>query len=406
MFKAIYTGMSGMAGFSKGLDLLSSNIANLNTPGFKGSELSFRDLFYQYTEGGASNGSSSQMGNGVDASTTRLRFRQGELRDTGNPLEVAVSGNGFLVLKEDDEYFYTRAGQFEFDKDGYLVERVSGGRVMMLDGVRNLQEVNIAEIRTSPPSPTSRVEFTGIMTRTIDPNTGSSVHDIDNVKIYDSVGTEHTLALHFTSTTPGVWTVEVREPAVGPNTVLATGTIKYAADGTPEVGFNSFSFDFLPAGGQADNITMYFGEPGSFLWTTGFGGGTTSGVSVLKQDGYPIGALTTATFDERGFLKLSYGNGQTVTGDRLALAWFNDLQGLTQLAGSMFANRSGQVATLNGATEGAMGKIEAGKIEGSNVDLTEQFSDMIIIQRGYQASSQVTTVANEMLQQLMDLRRR
>lgn len=404
MIGTIYKGLTGLLGFSKGLDVLGNNIANLNTPGFKGSELSFRDLFYRYSAIGDGQ-STSQIGQGMDASATRTRFRQGELRDTGNPLDIAVDGSGFLVLQQDGKNYYTRAGQMEFSRDGLLVDRTTGGRVQSLTGSLLLQDINIASLRSNLPQPTSRVEFTGNMTRTIPPS-GSATHQITGVTVYDSAGTLHTLTINFTSTTAGIWTLEIIEPAASPTAVIGTGEIRYQGNGSPEVNFNTATLNLAPAGTAASTITLFFGEPGTFSWTTGFSGTTNSGAQVSTQDGYAVGSLTKATFSENGTLTLTYSNGQITDGPRLALAWFDDLQRLGQQGNSLFVNNGDERPILGHATEGVMGKVIAEKIELSNVELTEQFTDMVIIQRGYQASSQITTVSNEMIQQLFEIQGR
>jgi len=124
---------------------------------------------------------------------------------------------------------------------------------------------------------------------------------------------------------------------------------------------------------------------------------------VQSQNGVAAGSLTKATFDENGALQLTYSNGKTVSGPSLALAWFDDLQSLRLTANSLFVNDTGQVPTIGTASQGVMGRIVAGRVELSNVELTGQFTDLIILQRGYQASSQVVSVANEMIQQLLDI---
>jgi flagellar hook protein FlgE len=404
MIGTIYKGLTGLIGFSKGLDVLGNNIANLNTPGFKGSESSFRDLFYRYSVNGDGQ-STSQIGQGVDASSTHTRFRQGELRDTGNPLDIAIDGSGFLILRQDGENYYTRAGQLEFNHDGLLVDRTTGGSVQSLTGSLLLQDINIASLRSNPPQATSRVEFTDNMTRTI-PTTGPATHQITGVTVYDSAGTMHTLTINFVSTTPGIWTLEVLEPAANPTAVIGTGEIRYQGNGTPELNYNMATFNLAPAGTTASTITLFFGEPGTFSWTTGFSGSTTSDAQVSTQDGYAVGSMTEATFSENGTLTLSYSNGQITDGPRLALAWFNDLQRLEMQGNSLFANNGDEQPILGHAAEGVMGQVVAEKIELSNVELTEQFTDMVIIQRGYQASSQITTVANEMIQQLFEMQGR
>lgn len=404
MLGTIYKGLTGLLGFSKGLDVLGNNIANLNTPGFKGSELSFRDLFYRYSVNGDGQ-SNSQIGQGLDVSTTRTRFRQGELRDTGNPLDVAIDGNGFLILRQDGNTFYTRAGQLEFGRDGYLVDRVTGGRLQSLTGGLLLQDINISSLRTNPPQPTSRVEFSGNLTRNLGP-TNSATHQITGVTVYDSAGTTHNLTINFTSTSAGIWTLEVLEPSVDPVAVIGTGEIRYQGNGSPEVGFNTASFTLTPTGTAASTITLFFGEPGTFSWTTGFSGTTTSDARVTTQDGRAAGSLTEATFSENGTLTLAYSNGQTADGPQLALAWFQDLQRLELQGNSLFVNQADEQPILGHAAEGVMGQVVAEKIELSNVELTEQFTDMVIIQRGYQASSQITTVTNEMIQQLFEIQGR
>lgn len=404
MLGTIYKGLSGLMAFSKGLDVLGNNIANLNTPGFKGTELNFRDLFYRYSTSGDGQ-STYQDGQGVDASSTRTQFKQGNLSATGNPLDIAIDGTGFLVLQKDGKTYYTRAGQMTINTDGILVDQASGMHVQALTGSTIFSDINIASLRSSPAHPTTRVELTGNLTRNV--GTGAPVtHEINDVSVYDSAGAAHKLQLKFTSSTPGVWTVEVLEPAVSATTVIATGEIHYQGDGSPQAGFNTVVFNLSPSGTPASSITLFFGEPGTFSWTTGFSGGTTSDAKVSKQDGYAVGSLTKTTFSENGTLSLEYSNGQKLNGPQLALAWFLDLQRLGQQGNSLFVNTGDEHPILGHAAEGIMGKVVSGKIELSNVDLTQQFTNMVIIQRGYQASSQVTTVANEMIQQLLDMRGR
>jgi flagellar hook protein FlgE len=405
MLSTIYSALSGMLGFSKGLDVVSNNIANLNTPGFKGSELEFRDLFYRYSQdGGAQDGARSQIGSGLETKSTRTRFRQGELRDSGNPLDVAVDGNGFLVLKPKDGeqlygvgggQVYTRAGQLEFGADGFLVERSSGARVMVLDGGA-MHEMSIDNLRTSAPVATTEIRVSGNL------SPGSTSADLNNVTVFDQAGQSHTLAIRFNRDPADAahWFVEARD---SDNRLLGSGEVRFQGNGSPAPGANTFSFTFAPASTPSTAITLQFGEPGSFSGVTNFSGPTQSDLQVRSQNGVAAGSLTSATFDEGGALRLSYSNGRTVSGPSLALAWFDDLQALRVSAGSVFVNDGGQAPVIGKAQEGIMGRIAAGRVELSNVELTEQFTDLIILQRGYQASSQVTSVANEMIQQLLDI---
>jgi flagellar hook protein FlgE len=402
VFSTIYAALSGMLGFSKGLDVISNNVANLNTPGFKASELEFRDLFYRYSQGGGEqDGARAQIGSGLDTQGTRTRFREGELRESGNPLDVAIDGNGFLVLAPPDgeklygrggAQVYTRAGQLEFGTDGILVDRASGFRVMGWDGGA-MHEVSIANLRTSAPVPTTEVRLSGNL------SPGSAAADMNSLAVFDAAGKQRTLALHFTrdSADSTHWFAEVRENG----TLLGSGEVRFQPNGAPADGGTSFGFSL---GDQ--QIRVILGEPGTFSGVTNFSGPTQSDLQVRSQDGAAAGSLTSATFDETGALRLTYSNGKTVSGPTLALAWFEDLQALRVSAGSVLVNDGAQAPVIGTPREGTMGRVAAGRLEMSNVELTEQFTDLIILQRGYQASSQVTSVANEMIQQLLDLDRK
>ena len=403
MFSTIYSALSGMLGFSKGLDVISNNVANLNTPGFKASELEFRDLFYRYSQGGGQqDGARSQIGSGLDTGGTRTRFREGELRESGNPLDVAIDGNGFLVLQPADgerlygrggEQVYTRAGQLEFGTDGILVDRASGARVMGYEG-GTLRAISIDSLRTSAPVPTTEVSLSGNL------SPGSASSDLNNLAVFDGSGRQRTLSLRFTRDAADAthWFTEVRDENAA---LLGSAEVRFQPNGAPAEGGSSFGFKLAD-----QEIRVVLGDPGTFSGVTNFSGPAQSDLQVRKQDGVAAGSLTSATFDESGALRLSYSNGKTVSGATLALAWFDDLQGLRLSAGSVFVNDGTQTPVIGGAREGIMGRIAAGRVELSNVELTEQFTDLIILQRGYQASSQVTSVANEMIQQLLDLDRK
>ena len=423
MFESIYTGLSGLLSFSKGLDIISNNVANLNTPGFKSSQLEFQDLYYQYRMEG-DNPFASQLGTGVGTGNTSLRFAPGELRDTGNDTDVAIDGNGFFILRKDGEVFYSRVGQFEFDENGFLIARSNNARVAGLansatgsvsSGIYsggggsanagNLQDVNISGFRTSPAVATTEVKFLDNL------STGDTSHEITNLVVYDSVGTAHTLTITFTNNTaaPRSWLLEVKDET---GTVLSSGEIRFQGNGSPEApiaggpDFNKHSFSYAPNGAVANTITLNFGDPGSFSGATSFSGGINSSLKVGSQNGHAAGSLTKISFDPDGYLVAAYSNGQSDKPARLALAWFNYLQGLQETGGNLFVNNTNQEPRLAPPGADVMGKLAGNKIELSNVELTQQFTDMIIIQRGYQGSSQIISVANEMIQQLFDLRKR
>lgn len=400
MLSSIYTGLSGLLAFSKGLDVLSNNITNLNTPGFKGSELAFRDAFYQNAERQGTNQANLQIGQGVDTGTTHVKYGQGELRETGNPLDVAIDGNGFFVVRRDGELLYTRAGQFEFDGDGFLVERTSRARATALTGGNQLVDININGRRVSAPQPTSRVTLSGNL------SSGGSTHSLSEVTVFDGAGVSRTLALNFTNNnavTAGSWLVEVRDTN---GAVIANGEIRYRPNGSPESEFNTLQFAFAPGSAPETMITLDFGDPGSFSNSTNFSGGMTSDLQVRNQDGRPNGSLIETTVNERGELTVSYSNGQTEAFERLVLAQFSSPQDLNAVGGGFFQNTTDQAVVYGSPDTDGLGKTLASRVELSNVELTEQFTDLVVLQRGYQASSQIISVTNEMIQQLMDIRNR
>ncbi len=400
MISSLNIGYSGLLAFSKGLDAISGNVANLNTVGFKSSQLVFRDLLYYQGHARSDNGSPQLiLGQGVDVPASRIRFKPGEFRSTGNPLDTAIDGNGFFILKKDDQTMFTRNGQFEFGADGYLVSRVNGAQVMRLNGsgLGGLDGIQINQYLTSPPRATGRVSFAGNLSR------GGTTHQLTSVAVIDSTGGSHNLSLTFTNNnavTSGSWLVEVRDAT---NAIIANGEIRFQGNGSPAAGFNQMIFAFTPAGVPASNITLFFGDPGSFAGATNFSAGTTSDLRVSAQDGYASGSILNLTVNASGYLVINYSNGQTQTIDRLALAWFMDLQALTQNDEGMFTSPGTESPAIAGAGENVMGGILSGQVELSNVELTEEFTDMVVIQRGYQASSQVISVANEMIQQTIEI---
>ncbi|HKQ31375.1 MAG TPA: flagellar hook-basal body complex protein, partial [Burkholderiales bacterium] len=319
--------------------------------------------------------------------------------DTGAPLDAAIDGNGFFVLRDGDRTFYTRNGQFDFDADDFLADKISGARVAAFAGSNSFQDISLNGRRTAPPVATTRIDFVQNLQRT------STTHTMTQTVI-DAIGASHTLTFVFTSDAtatppPFVWLIEVRE---GATSIAANLQIRFQSNGTPESGFNSVSFPYVPAGTPSTNIQMFFGDPGSFAGTTLFSAATD--LRVSSQNGRTAGSLTEATFNDSGALTLKYSNGEIVTDKKLALAWFNDLSALTQGDSGLFSAPAGTDVILGSAGDGMMGAIAPRKIELSNVELTEEFTQMVIIQRGYQASSQVISVSNEMIQQLFDLRKR
>jgi flagellar hook protein FlgE len=397
MLTSLYTALAGMNAYSRGLDLISNNVANLNTPGFKVSDPLFREIVYQHLDAAAGRSQGSLPGGaGVEVGSTTMTFKQGELRDTGNALDAAIDGNGFFMLDEDGHERFTRAGQFQFNEDGLLVERGSGAKVWVSTPNSALGFLDIDDVRTYPPKVTSEVTIVGTLARG-----GTTLsYDLPNVTVFDAAGTSIPLHARLTRDADDFfkWTVEVLDAE---NAVLGSGEIHFTENGTPAEDASQVTVTV-----DADNVDDFdvvfnFGTPGSFAGVTSPAASTTSQLQVLRQDGLAAGSLTRTEFDDKGQLKLTYSNGKTDVVATLVLAQFDAPDQLQALGNGMFAAPGGATRTLGTALTEGLGRIVGGRLEMSNVELTQQFTDLIIMQRGYQASSQISSVANELIQTLL-----
>jgi len=395
----IYSGTTGLLTFSKGLDVISNNVANMNTPGFKRSDLLFRDLFYQYQLTGEANQdfSARKDGNGVKENGTLTSFSQGDIQQTGNETDVAIDGNGFFILRDDENTFYSRVGQFKIDKDGYLISTLNEARVAGIDESGQLMDINISALRTNPAKATTEVTFVNNL------SSGATDHEIADIEVFDSLGNKHLLDLKLTnnsSETPLSWLLEIKDE--DENVISSGNEIRFQGNGSPEEGFNSITFTFEPADADPMEITFSFGTPGSFTGATSFSAGSSSDLAVGTQDGYAYGSQTNVSFDQDGIMEVAYSNGEKVKGERLALGWMNDLQSIEQIGNGLFLMNDPYLLQISAANQGVMGEIVGKSIEISNVELSQEFTDLVIVQRGFQVPSQVVSIANEMIQQLLD----
>lgn len=397
MLTSLYTALAGMNAYSRGLDLISNNVANLNTPGFKVSDPLFREIVYRHLDAAAGRSQQGVPGGaGVEVGATTMSLRQGELRDTGNALDAAIDGSGFFMLDQDGEQRFTRAGQFQFNEDGVLVERGSGAKVWISTADTALGFFNIDDARTFPPKATSEVTIAGTLARG-----GSTLtYDLPNVTVFDSAGTS--IALHARLTRDAEdffkWTLEVLDAQ---NTVLGSGEIRFTESGTPAEDASRVTVTVDADGVDDFDVAFDFGAAGSFAGVTSPAASTTSQLQVLRQDGLAAGSLTRTEFDDKGQLKLTYSNGKTDVVGTLVLAQFDAPDQLLALGNGMFAAPEGAIRHLGTALTEGRGRIAGGRLEMSNVELTQQFTDLIIMQRGYQASSQISSVANELIQTLL-----
>jgi len=405
MLDSILIGMSGMEGFSKGLKVISNNVANLNTPGFKSSSLLFTDAYYQQGSAGdfrsGGNGQPALFGTGVSTLSSVINFKPGETQQTGNPLDVGISGTGYLVTqdKDDKSLAYTRDGQTQFGTDGFLVSTTTGKYILGYgsDTAQGLSKISLDGLRSSAPKATATVVFTGNLTSG---TTTAGTPPTDTtlpVAVNDVLGGQHSLTVVFHNngtTDPNHWTVTISDGT----TRVATGSIGFIA-GAPDPAADKLTFTYTPTGGTAMPVTLDFSSN-----VTSFVNGNTSSLEVASQDGYGAGTISKVAFDTEGKLSVTYSNGQTAKGAQLALADFRSTGVLQEKGSGEFITTNPALTSYGRPNSAGLGTIVSGEVEASNVDLSGEFSNLIVMQRGYQASSNILSTANDMLQELFDMR--
>ncbi len=388
ILQALYNSVSGLFSFSQGLNTISNNISNMNTPGFRGS-----DSFYENVMG---DDGTRIAGTGEDTS-------EGQIEQTTNATNVAINGEGLFVLKDSQgSTYYTRSGQFQFNQDGVLVDSVNGYFVQGYDANGNFGNIDISSLKTLPAQATTTVNLTG----NISPN--DPTDKVSNITVYDAQGASHVLTVTLTNSNPNAatstsaasgssWTVAVTDSN---GNSLGSGTVQFDSTGAPEAGFNTVTVN-TTFGGQAQSIAFNFGTPGGLSGATSFHG-TASSLAAQVKDGHAVIGISSQSFDQNGVLQLTYADSETKPGPQLALAAFADESNLQAIQGNLYLPPKDQVAQIGRPGTSYLGQIEGSSLEMSNVDLTQELADMIVIQRGYQASSRVMTVSSDMLQQLYD----
>lgn len=393
MFNSIYIGLTGLNAYSRGLQAVSNNVTNLNTSGFKGSTVSFQNFYGTGDNGGLSyTVDSHDAGNGVGMGDSMLNMKQGELRQTDRDLDLAVDGTGFLVLMDGSDMLYTRTGSFEVDKDGFIVLQGTKMRLATLDQSGSPVALTVDSSRTSAPKVTSKVTFADNLSSTTD------TYDVKDMKVYDAAGGLHTWKATFTRATgDGVtgnqWTVKVTDDKNA--TIGTTATLKFDTSGHVD-GAKTLSFT-----DDTNHFTVALDFSGA---VTSFSSGDVVSLRAASIDGNTVGALTTIAVNDKGELELGYSNEQKVQLGAVAIADFRDTESLTQRSGGIFAyDGTGEHVYLP-SSDPRVGKVMSKRLEASNVDLSKEFGDLILIQRGFQAASQIVSVSNDMIQQLFGIR--
>ncbi len=409
MLRSLFAGVSGMRTHQLDMDVIADNIANVNTTGFKAGRMTFKEVYSQLLRsargpmGDLGGVNPLQVGLGVTMGSIDTLFTQGALQATGRELDLSIDGNGFFVLTDGQNRYFTRAGIFSIDSEGNLVY-TNGMKVMgwngdpvtgTLDINRPAEPITIQQ-RWIPGQATTRIDLTG----NLDSRLGLGDTVVRTVDIYDSLGNVHSLSLTFTRS------------SVGNNEWQLTGAS--IPGGGVSVSPVNQTLSFGPSGVLASpvavQLTVTYPGAGSFVVDLNLGSlasfADTTNVEVAFRDGYKRGDLVRITVDDLGVIKGVYSNDLIRDLGQIALAMFPNPEGLVKQSDTLFV-RSGNSGpeTIDRPGSGNRGRLVPGFLEMSNVDLSQEFTNLILAQRGFQASSRVITTSDEMLQELMTLKR-
>jgi flagellar hook protein FlgE len=398
MLRSLFSGISGLRSHQTMLDVTGNNIANVNTTGFKASQIQFQDTLSQMLNAasGAQDGvggqNPAQVGLGVQVAGITTNFTQGAAQLTGRSTDMMISGDGFFVVRQGTQQFYTRAGSFDFDSTGQMVLPGDGAIVQgwaaengVIDTSRPVGDIRVGVGTVMPAKATVNAPFAGNLQADAKDGTVKTV----TVKAFDAIGTAREIALTLTKGATG-WTMSATDGtstyAATPLTFDATGALTWTDGTTGDVSF------------------MLGGVSVDLSGVTGMAGVDT--VAAGKQDGYASGILESFALGSDGTITGSFSNGLKQTLGRIAMASFTNPSGLAKAGGSLFTTsvNSGD-PQVGAAGTGGRGTLSAGSLEMSNVDLSTEFTQLIIAQRGFQANSRVITTSDEVLQELVNLKR-
>ncbi|KQY45937.1 flagellar hook protein FlgE [Cellulomonas sp. Root137] len=392
MLRSLFSGISGLRSHQTMLDVTGNNIANVNTTGFKSSQTQFQDTLSQVLQnaGGAQAGTGgtnpAQVGLGVRVAGITTNFTQGASQITGRSTDMMIQGDGFFVVRKGAETYYTRAGSFDFDATGQMVLPGEGALVQGWAAVNGVVDTNgpLSDLRVPagaimPAVATTSATYEG----NLDADAAVGTVLERTVGVFDAIGNERELALTFTKTATG-WSLSATDGTA----TVTPGALTFAADGslaTPTT---------LTVGGVAVDISGL----------SGFAGLDTA--KAKTQDGQAAGTLQSFALGADGTITGSFSNGLKQTIGRLALGSFTNPSGLEKAGGSLFRTsvNSGD-PQVGAAGTGGRGSLAGGSLEMSNVDLSAEFTSLIIAQRGFQANSRVITTSDEVLQELVNLKR-
>jgi len=404
--------LSGLQAASQTLSVISNNLANLNTVGYKASQASFRDLFYQAF---GTNGANDpiQVGEGVAINSVTPIFTSGNLQGTGVNTDAAITGSGFFVTQRNGALQFTRAGNFTVNDNGQLTTQ-DGQLVMGYPAVNGV----ISPTQTLAPLQVSQGQLipgaatTAIQTQTnLDASAAVGDSFSTPVTVYDSLGTSHVLTYQFTKTAANAWNYKITLPAAdtggtGAPTVVTSGALTFNANGTlatPAAPVTGIAVTGLADGAAALGLTWNLQDAGgnSLLTQTA----SPSATANTLQNGFGSGTLLDFNISSDGTIEGSFSNSQTLALGQIVLGNFANPQGLLRAGQNSFQTTLASGPPVIGvAGTGGRGSITGSSLEQSNVDIATEFANMIVTQRGYQANARVVTTFDQLTQDTINMK--
>lgn len=431
LYSALYSGVSGLGAQSSAMATVADNITNINTVGYKGVSAEFRTLV---TDGRLK---STYSAGGVAAAPQAMISKQGLLQASAGDTDLGIDGAGFFITRNgtgpDAEVAYTRAGSFKPDLQGYL-RNTSGyylqgwrldpqGQPIGSSNLNSLEPVRLSEL-TGSAAATSRIQlranlrsdepaFTGAYAAGDMASGAVTPHFSRSIDVCDAQGVSHSVTFAYLKTGPNTWVSEIyANPAsdvTAPGGLLASGTVAFNPDGSlNRAGSTAALFDPLNVtwtnSAGSEPITLALGRDGGLDGLTQFSG--ESALISSSVDGGLLGTIASVEVSPEGVVSAIFSDGTARAVFQLPLATFQNPDGLTRMSGNAFmtSSASGNAAINSPGSLGA-GMISPGTLEASNVDLAQEFTNMIRFQRAYSASSKIITTVDDMLQELSSLKR-
>jgi len=416
VFTSFSTALSALGAHTTAIDVVGNNLANLNTPGFKTSIVSFSDLVTQSLGAGLGE---TQVGFGVARPVTIRQFSQGAIQASSGPLDVAIQGDGFLVVREvsSSSPLYTRGGNLQVNKSGALVTAtgfaVQGWNEVngVLDTTKPTTDVTVPVGALRSPSASQNISFDLNLDASAVSAPTPTVFST-SIEVYDSLGGSHVVSASFTKTTnPGEWSYSISFPdsdlSTPPGTP-ATGTLQFDSGGKLVAPTVADPSPVLAAtglkNGSADMSVTWSLYNGAAPRLTQFS--QASAVSANAQDGQPAAQLIKVGIGDGGLILAQYSNGQQVAVGQLAMASVRNPESMIAVGNNNFqVSARSALPAIGLPNTGGRGQIMGGAVEYSTVDIAKEFTNLIVLQRGYQANSKVITTVDEISQDTINLKR-